>query len=211
MEIRSGSIGFVRSVGILPGGFDPPTSAHWELALAARRRLDSVLFTLPRSFPHKTYDGVRLESRLELLSRLSRPEEGIAVAVSDGGLFIEMAREAARIYPGASIHLICGRDAAERIIEWPYQSPDNIENQLSEYSLLVAARQGSFQTPPALRRRVQELPMPEDWDSISSTRVRDVLARGGHEWRQWVPSAIADDIEWLYSPLRVDSRNARKR
>jgi nicotinic acid mononucleotide adenylyltransferase len=196
MEFVRGNVTEVSRVAILPGSFHPPTVAHFGLARVALERVDAVVFTMPRTFPHKRYEGVGQAERLEMLLRLAAPEPRFAVAVSEGGLFVEMARELRTLSPDLrEVFLVCGRDAAERIVAWPYTEGDSIERQLAEYSLLVAARRGVFVPPAGLRERVET--MEASWDDVSSTRVREAIA-AGEDWRALVPEAIHGMVEMLY-------------
>lgn len=188
----------ISSIGILPGSFHPVTRAHVALGEAALAHVDLVLFTMPRRFPHKEYEAVGLEDRLALVIAATRAEPRFAVAISEGGLFIEMAREVRALFPSSDTPwLICGRDAAERIVGWEYGEGDSIDAQLCQYGLLVAARQGSYRPPKRLGERVKELAMPPDWDTVSATEVRLRIARGGN-WRELVPEEVLSEVERLY-------------
>ena len=196
MEIVGGKVTEVSRVAILPGSFHPPTVAHLGLAEAALSRVDLVVFALPRAFPHKSYGRIGLDARLELVAAVASSESRFAVAVTVGGLFVEMAREWRQLYAATrELFLLCGRDAAERIVAWPYPAGDSIEKQLTEYRLLVASRDGAYRPPDHLKDRVE--PLPADWRDISSTRVRQALANG-EDWRALVPAAVHDRVEALY-------------
>lgn len=200
MDLIRKASGHPGRLGILSAAFHPPTRAHIALAAAALAgEADEVLLVLPRRFPHKEYGPVGLEQRLGMLKRMAEVREGLSVGVSEGGLFREIADEAAALY-GASVRLrfLCGRDAAERIVNWAYEAPDCIEAQLLAYDLLVAPRQG-FYTPPAhLAHAVTALRVPADWDDVSSTHVRQAIAQGA-SWRHLVPEDIVEDVARLYS------------
>jgi nicotinic acid mononucleotide adenylyltransferase len=195
----------VRSVALLPAAFHPPTRAHEAMLRAALAHCDAALAVLPRLMPHKQYGAVGLEQRLEMV----RPMLGerMAAAVSDGGLFLEIAREAREQFPLASLSLVCGRDAAERIVAWPYREYPPIEEQLRDYSLLVAAREGEFAAPASLAHGIRRLALPAGLDAISSTRVRERMG-AGEPWEHLVPPASLERVRDLYSPL-LFSRNAR--
>src|SRR5687768_3337660 len=113
-----------RTLAIFPGSFHPPTCAHLALAEAALKAADEVVWVLPRQFPHKEYRGVTLEQRAELLAALAGSEARFSAAITDGGLFIDIARECRAAY-GADVDIwvVCGRDAAERIVNWDYGQP----------------------------------------------------------------------------------------
>lgn len=183
-------------LGILPGSFNPPTRAHVALAEQALTHVDQVLLVLPRVFPHKDYGGASLDQRVELLRALAFGRPSLGVAVSDGGLFIEMAGEARLHFPDSRLFFLCGRDAAERIISWDYDDPSTVERMLRQFSLLVAPRRGMYQPPAHLRQFVQVLGVCGD-DECSSTLVRETIRSGG-DWQSLVPEEICETVERIY-------------
>jgi nicotinic acid mononucleotide adenylyltransferase len=192
-----------RTLGILAGSFHPVTRAHMALARAGLAQLDAVVLAMPERFPHKSYEGVGLEARLEILvAALDDPRLGLAV--TEGGLFREMADEARRHWPECEVWMMCGRDAAERICSWAYSGLP-IEEQLREYGLLVAARQGDFEPPPHLAGRVRTLGIEAGWDDVSATEARERIARGG-DWESLVPESAVDLVRRHYSSSSHSAR-----
>jgi nicotinate-nucleotide adenylyltransferase len=183
-------------LAILPGSFNPPTVAHLELGRSARGLADEVVYVLPRTFPHKEYSGATLEERIDLL----KTADGQAsIATTDGGLYIEIAREfRAHFGPDTQIALLCGRDAAERILTWDYGREGVVEEMLAEFELLVAPRGGEFLAPAQLRDRIQLLEVSAGMDEISSTELRERIARG-EEWENLVPRTIRERVRQIYS------------
>lgn len=201
MEIVHGGLpGTAARIGLLPGAFNPPTVAHLALLRAAAEVLDGVVLVVPRTYPHKSFEGAALEVRLEMLRGLAA-EVPYAVAVADQGLFIDMTREFRRdVLPGAEVHFVCGRDAAERITCWDYGVAGEIERQLREYKLLVASRQGEYEPPAALRYGIAPLAVGTGYDEVSSTMVRELLTKG-HDaalWQPLVPESIRDIVRTVY-------------
>src|SRR2546425_6771092 len=118
-------------LAILPGAFNPPTRAHLAMAQAALAVVDETLFVLPRAFPHKEYSGAGFEARVDMLRAAIADNPRFSLAASDRGLFIDIAREARSDYGSATeLFLLCGRDAAERIVSWDYDPGDSILKQL---------------------------------------------------------------------------------
>jgi nicotinate-nucleotide adenylyltransferase len=191
-------------LAILPGAFNPPTRAHLAMAHAALVTVDEVLFALPRSFPHKQYTGSEFETRLEWLRAALAGYPRFSLAVTEGGLFMEIAQEAKAVYgAGAEAFFLCGRDAAERIVSWDYGEADGIQKQLESFALLVAARSGVYEPPPQIRNRVHALPLPPGMDEVSSTEVRRRI-QAGEPWRNLVPDSIVHLIEQhggLFNPV----------
>jgi nicotinate-nucleotide adenylyltransferase len=182
----------VKRIGVLAGGFNPVTRAHLALVDAALAKMDEVVCVVPRVYPHKEFHGATLDERLEMLRRASQRYRPL---VTEGGLFLDIARELRRDDPEAQIWFICGRDAAERIVTWDHGVP--VERVFDEFQLLVAARQGHYDPPDHVRARIQILPLDCDVDEISSTEVRRRIA-AGEPWEHLVPEPIKDLVERIY-------------
>jgi nicotinate (nicotinamide) nucleotide adenylyltransferase len=184
------------ALGILAGTFNPPTRAHVCLARAALGRVDEVLFVLPRAFPHKSYGEVGFAERLEMLAAALKDEPRFSIATSEGGLFIEMARECREVYPPETrLVFLCGRDAAERIVNWDYGEPWAFLKMLDEFELLVAPRGGPYLPPEAMRRKIHSLEC--DCGEISATEVRERI-RHGEPWEALVPREIVEMVRERY-------------
>ena len=188
-----------RRLAVLPGTFNPPTRAHLALARAALASVDEVLFALPRAFPHKSYTGACFEDRVRMLAAAVAHEPRFSIASSDGGLFIEIARQCREAYgPEVEVLILCGRDAAERAVNWDYGRRDAFREQLGEYGLLVAPRDGSYQPPAEFEDRIQGLAAVEGCDEVSATDVRERIRRG-EPWEHLVPQPIVEMVREIYS------------
>lgn len=186
------------TLGVLAGSFNPPTVAHAALAFAAEWHVDQLLFVVPGILPHKEYFGASLEQRLELLAEAELAAE-YDVATSEGGLFIDIARECRTHYSAETkLYFICGRDAAERILTWDYGRPGVVEEMLSEFELLVAPRGGDFQPPAEFGHRVHPIGLRADCADVSSTEVRERIHRG-EPWEHLVPKGIVERVRSIYS------------
>ena len=187
-------------MALFPGAWNPPTAAHLAIAEAALGWADEVAWVLPEVFPHKSFDGASLPERLELLRAVAAANPRFSVATTRGGLYFEMADEAAEAYgPSAEIGLVCGRDAAERIAAWNYGRPGVFEAMLERYCLLVAARHGTYLPAPGLSRRIVTLPVEGDWDHVSSTEVRKRI-QSGDPLEDLIPFTIVARVRELYGP-----------
>jgi nicotinate-nucleotide adenylyltransferase len=187
-----------QRLGVLAGSFNPPTIAHEELVYAAGFHVDEVLCVVPSVLPHKEFFGATLEQRLEMLvaSRLMPP---CSIATSEKGLFIDIARECREHYGAETrLYFVCGRDAAERILTWDYGRPGVVEEMLQEFELLVAARAGEFQPPAQFQHRIHPLGLRAAHDHVSSTEVRERIARG-EPWEHLVPRTIVERVREIYS------------
>jgi nicotinate-nucleotide adenylyltransferase len=181
-------------IGVLPGTFNPPTHAHLALAEAALPHVDRVVFVLPEVLPHKDYSGVSFEDRLALLRAVATPP--FEVAVTKGGLFIDIARSFDQQHQPV---FLCGRDAAERIVNWDYGDPAAFLRMLDEFEMLVASRNGDYEPPAHMAHRIRPLALSADCNDISATEVRNRI-RAGRPWEHLVPHAIHNRVKQLYGP-----------
>jgi nicotinic acid mononucleotide adenylyltransferase len=196
---RSGSAGNGSRIALFPGAWNPPTVAHRAIARAAREYASEVIWLLPRAFPHKGFEGADFDQRLDLLCRIARAEAGFSVAVTEGGLYCDMAGEArAGLGPEPEIALLCGRDAAERIAGWDYGRPGVFDEMVDCYPLLVAGRAGGYLPHARHAGRVIPLDMGSAFDEVSSTEVRRRIETG-LEWRHLVPEEIAEAVGRIFS------------
>ncbi|MGE5567447.1 MAG: nicotinate-nicotinamide nucleotide adenylyltransferase [Rhodospirillales bacterium] len=187
-----------QKLGVLAGTFNPPTRAHLALARAALAAVDEVLFVLPHVLPHKEWEGASFADRVRMLEIAIDEEPRFSIAASERGLFIEIARECRAEYgPGVELYFLCGRDAADRIVNWDYGRPDAFLEQLREYQLLVAPRKGAYEPPPEMRERIHTLAVPAECDEISATEVRRRI-RSGEAWEHLVPEEIAGLVREIY-------------
>ncbi len=200
MEFFRRAPGEPRSVGVFPGTFNPPTLAHLALAQAGLACVDEVVFVLPRELPHKTYEGVGFADRLRMLETALAREPRFSIAATPRGLFIEIARECRQAYgPEAELYFLCGRDAAERIANWTYEKPGAFLDQLREYRMLVAPRQGQYTPPEEYGSRIRPLVLDEGYDALSATGVRNRIANG-EPWEHLVPESIVEMVRDIYKP-----------
>lgn len=198
MEFFHRAEGLPSHLAIFPGAFNPLTTAHLALAHAALSQADEVVLVLPRSFPHKPYHGAPFEDRAEMLRDAVRKNPRFSVAASDGGLFVEIARECRDVYPGPPhLSFLCGRDAAERIASWDYGHADAFPQMLRQFDLLVAARQGEYEPPPSLRSAIRRLEVAGEFSHISASEVRRRISQG-EPWEHLVPPEIHSRVRKIY-------------
>jgi nicotinic acid mononucleotide adenylyltransferase len=121
-----------------------------------------------------------------------------SIATSDGGLYIEIVRECRSAYgPDVKLVCLCGRDAAERIAGWDYGKPGAFAEMLSEFELLVAAREGMYVPPAEIAHAVRCIDVAGT-ESISATEVRGRAARG-EPWEHLVPDTARAIARRIYS------------
>jgi nicotinate-nucleotide adenylyltransferase len=198
VEFFRRAAGTPERLAILAGTFHPPTVAHMALARAGLRIADEVLLVLPRELPHKSFAGVGFGQRLEMLLAAAGDEPRFSVAASRHGLFADIARECRQAYgPASRLIFLCGRDAAERFMNWDYGRPDAVPEMLSEFELAVADRQGRFTPPSPFRERIQSLPLDAALDDVSASEVRRRVA-AGEPWEHLVPPAVVPLVRRYY-------------
>jgi nicotinic acid mononucleotide adenylyltransferase len=168
------------------------------LAEAGLGLVDQVLFVLPRALPHKRYEGVGFADRLRMLDAATRDLPRSSLATTRLGLFDDIARECREAFGEAvELKFLCGRDAAERVVNWNYGRPGAFLEMLGGFELLVAPRRGGFQAPPEMRARIHSLPVPSTYEEVSATDVRHRIAQG-QSWQHLVPEPIAGLVWELY-------------
>jgi nicotinate-nucleotide adenylyltransferase len=198
MEFFRRASGVPSRLGILPGTFNPITVAHVALARAALSRVDEVVYILPRVFPHKPYGRASFAQRVELLCAAAGEDLGLSVAAADGGLFVEIAAECRAAYGNdVALTFLCGRDAAERIVNWDYGRPGALGEMLRQFDLLVAARGGEYEPPAEFRAAIGSMELAREFNPVSATEVRALIARG-EAWEHLVPAAIRQRVREIY-------------
>jgi nicotinic acid mononucleotide adenylyltransferase len=133
-----------------------------------------------------------------MLEAATRDLPRSSLAVTSRGLFEDIASECREAFGEAvELKFLCGRDAAERVVNWDYGKPGAFLEMLGGFELLVARRGGGFQAPPEMWARIHNLPVPSQYEEVSATQVRDLIARG-QPWRHLVPEPISGLVEELY-------------
>ncbi len=199
MQFFRRAAGSPRKLGILAGTFNPPTRAHVALARAALSIVDEILFVLPHSLPHKHWEGATFGDRLRMLETALSGAPRCSIAAGEKGLFIEIAHECRDAYgPETELYFLCGRDAAERIVNWDYHRPGAFLDQLKEFQLLVAPRNGEYVPRPEMRARIHTLAMDQDYTEFSATEVRARIQKG-EPWEYLVPEAIVPLVREVYT------------
>ena len=186
-------------LGVLGGAYNPITRAHLLLASCAREqfKLHEIIFVLPKTLPNKPVVDTPIEKRLEMM-RLGTSDVGyISLGSCTHGLFVDICAALQNAYPQSpEIFFIAGRDAAERILNWPYPDPaEALARMFAGFQLLVFERKGTLKLPenPHIRQysnRIHTLQLSENIDHISSTEVRQrILA--GQSIQEFVSAAVA--------------------
>jgi nicotinate-nucleotide adenylyltransferase len=186
-------------LGVLGSAYNPITRAHLLLAHCSKDqfKLHEIIFVLPKTLPNKPVVDTSIEQRLEMMRLGTSDVPYISLGLCTHGLFLDICAALQELYPQSpEIYFITGRDAAERILNWPYPDPaEALARMFAGFQLLVFERKGKLKLPqnPHIRQhsdRIHTLRLSENIDHISSTEARRrILA--GESIQELVPVAVA--------------------
>ena len=213
---------WARTVLVFGGSFDPVTSAHIKLGIAARDAVgaDWITFVPARRSPHKSSgpvasDADRLamvDAALDGVPRASASDLEIDGPPDDRPSYTveTLERAVGASAPGVRVRLVIGADQAEQFHRW--RAPHRIL-ELAEPVVLARGDRPIDQTLESMRPhwRPEEL---EAWrdrfveaprSEVSSTRVRELLRSGdtdSDELRAALPAPVLGVIRdrGLYRP-----------
>jgi nicotinate-nucleotide adenylyltransferase len=201
-------------LGVLGGAYNPITRAHLLLARCSKEqfKLHEIIFVLPKTLPNKPVVDTSFEQRLEMMRLGTTDVRYVSLGLCTHGLFLDIYAALQKVYPQSpEIFFITGRDAAERILNWPYHDPaEALAHMFASFQLLVFEREGQLklQENPLIRQystRIHTLQLSENIDHISSTAVRQrILA--GQPINNLVPEGVAAFVKShsLYKDLSED-------
>ena len=190
-------------LGVLGSAYNPITRAHLLLARCSKDqfKLHEIIFVLPKTLPNKPVVDTPIEQRLEMMRLAATGVPYISLGICTHGLCLDMCAALQQVYPqGPEIFFITGRDAAERILNWPYPDPaEALERMFTGFQLLVFERKGKLDLPknPLIEQyseRIHTLEIAENLDHISSTKVRQRL-RTGQSIEDLVPKEVEGFIK----------------
>lgn len=188
-------------VGVFASSFNPPTNAHLELIIRARRELSltEMLAVASPANADKTSYACRLEERVVMLDLALASEPAASIALSSHAYFVDMVEAIERAYAEPTdLHFVIGFDTFERVldIEEKYTARyhrkftgrlDALDFLLRQSRLVVAERgdagRGFFHdlikhVPAGLADRVSFLELPADVAERSATEVRERVGAG---------------------------------
>jgi nicotinate-nucleotide adenylyltransferase len=204
--IRSAPDGISASnerLGVLGGAFNPITQAHLTLAHAAREQfhIQEVIFVLSKVSPHKPLFGGSIDQRLEMMRLGTNDVSFISIGLCTHGLFLDIWSALQQFYlQKPEFFFVTGRDAAERILTWPYENPERaLTEMFSAFQVIVFDRQGEFTFPedPSVKQyahRIHPVPLTVDLNYVSSNMVRQRV-RAGLPIQDLVPQKVAAFIK----------------
>ena len=190
-------------LGVLGGAYNPITRAHLLLARCSKEqfKLHEIIFVLPKTLPNKPVVDTSTEQRLEMMRLGTTDVRYVSLGLCTHGLFLDICAALQKVYlQSPEIFFITGRDAAERILNWPYPDPaEALAHMFARFQLLVFEREGQLKLPenPLIEqysKRIHTLRLPQNLDNVSSTAVRQrILA--GRSINNLVPERVAAFIK----------------
>lgn len=220
-------------LGILSGSFNPLTNAHLALAEAAKAayHLDEVLFAISRvTIEKETVREACLEDRLLLLRLFAERHHGFGVVLVSHGLYADQAQAFRRAFPAlAELDFLVGFDKVVQLFDPRYYADREtaLHTFFAQAHLITAPRNDrSLEDLDRLLRlpenrafspRVLPLSLPEEYRSLSATKVREMV-RQGRPIGAFVPEEVEEFIQatGLYAQPRqlpsgeeVDAYNLR--
>ena len=164
------NVSVVKGIGVYPGSFNPPTLAHIEIALTARRthgltRVDLAVSTVPLG--KGRVEVPRFDERLEGIRSSIAGVDGLAVLVTDAQLIADIAA-------GYDV-VIMGADKWAQV-----NDPSWYGDDLAERDAMVRRlpRLALAPRPPHRIPDEHRLPVAEDLLEVSSRGAR----AGRVEW-----------------------------
>ena len=190
-------------LGVLGSAYNPITRAHLLLASCSKDqfKLHEIIFVLPKTLPNKPRIDTSIEQRLEMMRLGTIDVPNISLGLCTHGLFLDMCAALEKVYPQTpEIFFITGRDAAERILNWPYPDPaEALARMFTAFQLLVFEREGTLKLRenPLINQysnRIHTVRLRETIDHISSTDVRQRIV-AGRSISDLVPDRVAAFIK----------------
>lgn len=182
-----------KRLGILSGAFNPLTLAHTTIAeqTFAEYPLDELLLLVAKANVDKEVFGLPLAARVLTLKAFAEDRPRFSVGVSSHGRYIDKVAALKAISPPETeFHFIVGYDTLIRIFDPKYYTAFHAELAalFKEARFIVANREAAdirtiaaFMDQPETRRYaryVSCLLLPDAYAYMSSTAVRELVARG---------------------------------
>ena len=182
-----------QKLGIFSGSFNPLTFAHARMVedTVAKYALDELLLLLAKANVDKAVFGLPLAARLLTVKKYAESRQAFSVGVSSHGRYIDKVAALKSIFPpDTEFHFIVGYDTLVRIFDTKYYTDFHAELQALFVSarFIVANRAEadirtieSFMARPDIHRYtsyISHILLPDVYAYMSSTQVRELLARG---------------------------------
>lgn len=177
---------------VLDAAFNPPTIAHWQLAIEsqAAARADRILLQLSAANVDKGVSGADLGQRLYMLEAIAASRPNVYVSVCSHARFIDKAIALERLSPGSTHVFAIGYDTLIRLFDPKYYTDmaSELETVFSKAEFAVANRADN--DPETLSRYLEQSPqsrfcqkihqvtLPDTVAHVSSSRVRERIGQG---------------------------------
>jgi cytidyltransferase-like protein len=180
-------------VALLSGSFDPLTLGHVALAEAALAHADLVLLVYSvRTLPKEESAPAPLlseEERLAVLEAFCEARPRIEPALCSHGFLAEHVQAASTRFPSSHLALVMGSDKVRQFLDpgWYQDREAALSPLFSRAHVLYAIRSGDEGLVEELLRRAENmiwrdrferLEVPAGMASLSSRRVRELVAAG---------------------------------
>ena len=155
------------ATAIYPGSFNPPTVAHLAIseAVIAQHEIEQVVWAVSRVALAKEDVSIpRFEHRIAILEEVAAEHEWLQIRVTDSQLLADMA-------VGYDL-LVMGADKWHQIQDPIFYEGDAAlrDSALATLPDLAIVPREPFAAPPT-----QELRLPQNMNSVSSSAARDGL------------------------------------
>lgn len=184
-----------QRIGVLSASFNPPTRAHVALLEAAQAafHLEEGVLLLALTHVEKPLAGFGLPERLAMLRAIARSRPAWSVALCNRARFFEKAQALrAAVGEAPALFFLMGGDTLARLFDPRYYPDVPMEAALEAFfrtaHLLIAPRPPwdrraleDFLHDPwraRYRARISFLDLPTALAAVSSSEVRQRLARG---------------------------------
>jgi nicotinate-nucleotide adenylyltransferase len=168
-------------IGIFGGSFDPPHAGHILMMTSVFMRTDlDQIWILPTADHAFKDDQTPFEHRLEMTSRAFEDLcDAHAVPLErhlpSPNYTVETLSWIKERLPEAGLHFIVGGDLVDEIPHW-----ENAEGLTDLSQIMVVPRQGyPVVDPPEELGDFQKVELGVDLPEVSSTKIRNLTARGG--------------------------------
>jgi nicotinate-nucleotide adenylyltransferase len=185
-----------NAVGVLGGIFDPLHNGHLVIATLARDYFGftQILFIPSGRPPHKSCVGASGADRLAMLQLALRHEPSFGVWDEEikknrTSYTFDTLLKLRHEFPGRPLYFILGSDNLKEIELW-----HRYHEVLKMVTLCVVHRPGHSIKPPRSLSSARICPFPSPEWGISSTLVRDYLARG-YSCGHLIPESVAGYIK----------------
>ncbi len=182
-----------KKLGIFSGSFNPLTLAHTRMIedTVVKYELDELLLLLAKANVDKSVFGLPLAARLLTVKKYAENRQGFSVGVSSHGRYIDKVTALKTIFPlETEFYFIVGYDTLVRIFDAKYYRDFHAElRELFIAARFIVANRAeadiktieTFMAQPEICQYasyISNLLLPDVYAYMSSTEVREMLARG---------------------------------